>query len=477
MGAFSLTSFGREAEAKLNAPSMINDELSLVSRSPRVLLIVCPLFPPVSAADMHRVRISLPFYESCGWRPIVLAVDPACIPLVQDPLLLKSIPPDIDIHYASAIPEWMTRVFGFGDVGIRAMTSLHRTGARIIREQKVDLVFFSTTVFTSMILGRAWKKKLGVPFVLDIQDMWASDYYDDKPASERPPKYRVARRIHKALESWTMKDVDGLMAVSEDYLSTLAERYPGLEQIPQVTLPLGVSLKDYELIEQGEAANSFFAHNDGNIHGVYVGRGGKDMAPALRIFFGALRRGLQQQPRVFSRVHLYFIGTSYATDARAQQSIMPVAREFGVQDRTHEFPLRIPYFSALRMLLAADFLVVPGSDDPEYSPSKIYPYIPAKKPMLCVIHEKSNVVQRLQKLKAASVVTFGDGTSVEGKATELHFVWEHLLRRMPFEPPTDWAELNPFTAEALTHEQCRFFDAALERSLPRPAARDFQPAY
>ena len=455
-----MTAHGSESESKLSI-SDVSVELSPSSNRPRVLLIVCPLFPPVSAADMHRVRISLPFYTEFGWRPIVLAVDPARIGVVQDPLLLKSIPPDVPVHYTSAVPESLTRLLGFGDVGIRSVSSLRKTGTKIIREQSVDLVFFSTTVFTSMTLGRIWKRKFGIPFVLDLQDMWASDYYDSKPAAEHPPKYWMAHRVHKALESWTMKGVDGLMAVSEDYLRTLGERYPFLQELPQITLPFGVSLKDYDLAAGDATESPFFSHGDGNIHGVYVGRGGKDMAPALRILFGAFARGMREQPQLFAKVHLYFIGTSYAAAARAEKTIEPVAKEFGLEDRVHEFPLRVPYFSALRLLLASDFLVVPGSDDPEYSPSKVYPYIPAKKPMVCIIHERSNVVPRLERLRAANVISFAASGSSESKTAETVRALTHILQSIPFSPPTDWTEFESFTAKSLTRSQCRLFDLVM----------------
>ena len=36
----------------------------------RRVLIVSPSFPPISAADLHRVRMSLPYYREFGWEPI-----------------------------------------------------------------------------------------------------------------------------------------------------------------------------------------------------------------------------------------------------------------------------------------------------------------------------------------------------------------------------------------------------------------------
>src|SRR4029453_1035897 len=118
-----------------------------------------------------------------------------------------------------------------------ALPFLYAAGLKIIRQYQVDLVYFSTTAFVSMALGRVWKKQTGVPFVLDMQDPWLSDYYNDKPRNQRPPKYWFSRRLHRALEPWTMKRVDGLVAVSADYIETLEMRYPWLKEKPRVTLP------------------------------------------------------------------------------------------------------------------------------------------------------------------------------------------------------------------------------------------------
>jgi len=127
------------------------------------------------------------------------------------------------------------------------------------------------------------------------------------------------------------------------------------------------------------------------------------MAVALRTAFGALRLGLDLAPEVFGKVQLHFIGTDYAPAHLAKKTMEPVAREFQLDRRVHEWPVRIPYFEALRLLLDADFLLVPGSDDPNYTASKIYPYILAEKPLLGIFHPSSSVCDVLQETRAGLV--------------------------------------------------------------------------
>src|SRR5690349_1081891 len=111
------------------------------------LLIVSPVFPPANAPEMHRVRMSLRYYREFGWKPRVLAVEPARTERIIDPVLRETVPHDAPVHFASAFdPKW-TRKIGFSAIGLRAWPFLYRQGAKLIRENRPDLVYFSTTAF------------------------------------------------------------------------------------------------------------------------------------------------------------------------------------------------------------------------------------------------------------------------------------------------------------------------------------------
>ena len=65
------------------------------------------------------------------------------------------------------------------------------------KKEKFDLVFFSNTQFITFTLGFLWKRLYGVPYVIDVQDPWRTDYYE-RPGSRKPPggwKYQFARLL------------------------------------------------------------------------------------------------------------------------------------------------------------------------------------------------------------------------------------------------------------------------------------------
>lgn len=428
----------------------------------RDLLIVSPHFAPINAADMHRVRMSLPYFEANGWRPTVLCVDPLRVDGVVDQELLSSLPSDLRVRYASAVSLSISRRVGVGDVGTRAFMPMLVAGSRLLASGRFSLVYFSTTVFTTMALGRLWKRLHGTPFVLDIQDAWATNYYEDKPAHERPPKYWLSSRLHRLLERWTMGSVDGLVAVSTPYLDVLRNRYARLSSVPMKTIPFGVSPLDFASV--ASLATSGKATPQSTIvRGVYVGRGGRDMWVALRTLFRAFKAGLAAWPAVFSRVRLEFVGTSYARDERAQKTIEPIAIQEGIKDYVSERTQRIPYFEALRTLSSADFLIVPGSDDPQYTASKVYPYVLARKPILCCFQQTSSVCEFIKVTNAGDMVVLsGDPRSDSDRALT---AWKELLCRLPFEPQTNWDAVRPYTSPMLTMEQCALFDEVISRRM------------
>lgn len=407
--------------------------------------------------------MSLPFWQEFGWRPTVLSVAPEYVEFPREPLLCETIPADVPVHRVRALRHNQTRRFGLGDLGIRAFAPLLREGAKLIEAEPPDLVYFSTTVFNVMPLGRIWRSRFGVPYAVDFQDPWRGTYYDQHPELRRPRKYWFTSRMARALEPWTMRHASGITAVSPGYIATLRDRYPWLAAQQCLAIPFAATEVDLD-VANSQQPLPLFQPGDGHLHGVYAGRGGRDMRTSATALLGALKRGLTDRPGLFNNVRLHFVGTDYAPPAAARASIQPIAEELGVAEFVTELPHRVGYFDALALLGAADFLVAVGSDDPQYSASKIYPYILARKPLIAVYHRQSSVCGVLRDSRAGELVEFDAESSLERLTAELYHRWTELLQRLPFEPSTNWAAVAPFTARAMTERLCAHFDALLAHS-------------
>ncbi|MGH9384223.1 MAG: glycosyltransferase [Vicinamibacterales bacterium] len=421
------------------------------------LLIVSPNFPPLNAADMHRVRTSLPFFRQFGWDPHVLCVAPAYLEGLIEPRLLSTVPSDIPITRTAALPLRVSRCLGFGNVALRAFAHLYAAGADIIARERIDLTYFSTTMFAAMPLGRLWKWRFGTPYVLDMQDPWVSD----RPAPVRLPKHRQATLMHRLLESFTMGGVDGLIAVSAAYHEALRRRYPWIAENDCATLPFGANAADFEEASRAVWLNAFFERDDGQRHAVYVGAMSADMRLPARILFRAARKVQALQPAL-PKLRLTFVGTSYAPAGRQTKSAEPEAATEGMGDAVQEWPDRVPYFDALRLMQDSHFIIVLGSSDQRYTPSKLHQAFEARRPIIAVVHEHSPVLELLRRSRAGVFVTFRGPEDIEASAAQLSQSLLPLIEREPRAPAIDWSVLEGYRADRLAGRQCELFDSILQ---------------
>jgi hypothetical protein len=183
------------------------------------------------------------------------------------------------------------------------------------------------------------------------------------------------------------------------------------------------------------------------------------MDQAMKLISRALKKGLYQEPALFKKVRIHFIGTSYAPTGQGEATLQPVADREGIGAYVREHPDRLPYFEALQVLASADLLLIPGSVDPNYTASKLYPYIMSGKPILAAFNRNSSVVRILRETKAGVVVEFG-GESNQDELVEVAYqAWREMLQQLPFTPATDWEAFKPYTAQEMTIRQATFFNA------------------
>ncbi len=468
------------------------------------LLIVSPHFPPTNAADMQRVRLVLPYLSEHQIDAEVLVVSPEDVASPLDPWLVEGLPAEVPVHQVRALGLRWSRIPGLGTLGFRAIRALAAAGDDLLRGKDFDLVYFSTTVFAVHSLGRRWRRKFGVPFVMDYQDPWVSDYYREHPQITPPGgrvKYAIVSGMNRRQEPRVLRECSGITSVSAAYPEQLQGRYPWLAirrhgtespepsarrgQVPQalrvmpsLVLPFPGDRRDFERVKKDDIRQSVFDPKDGLRHWVYVGRGGGDMALALRGIFAALAKAFQKpegiEPRIGdqasetdlslpsqSSLRLHFIGTSYAAAGRGLKTIEPLAQEFGLGSMVSEHPNRISYSETLRCLLDAEALIVPGSDDPGYTASKIYPYLLAEKPMLAVFHEQSSVVDLIRKVGGGRVVPFVTGETPATIAARIDRDW--LAAGGPVKAvPLDPKAFAPYAARAQAQMLAVFFKEILE---------------
>jgi len=423
------------------------------------LLIISPYFAPINAADIHRVRMSLPYYAEFGWDGEVVTVHPKYSDFVKDDLLSEAIPGNIRIHYVKALAKKVTSKLGLGSIALRSLYFYYVKVAGLLKAQNYDLVYFSTTQFPVCILGYYWNKKFGIPYVIDFQDPWHTDYYEFKPKSERPPKYWFSYRLNRLFEAITMKKVGGLIAVTDTYISILAERYPWVRSVPSSTITFGAFKPDFQIAAKNEV-KSFIKKSRGKIAIAYVGVAGEIMAPSLTALFKSLSMLKRTNHRLYKRFEWFFIGTSYAPPGTGKKTVVPIAKAFGVEDSVYEQTDRISYFEALKSIVTSDALLIIGSDEPTYTASKLYPYLLTNKPLLALFNAASPALEILQEYGAKYAYSYDKSADIGLKINDfLSALAAGEIGEQQYDPDA----IEKYSAENMAKRQCELFDRVVDK--------------
>jgi glycosyltransferase involved in cell wall biosynthesis len=416
---------------------------------------------------MHRLRQALPYLREFGWDPVVFAVDPRHVEGARDELLLETVPTDVKVRRVGALPVGLTRLAGLGNLGFRSWFQLRAAVADHLAREGADLVFFTTTVFASIAHGPYWKRRFGTPFVVDLQDPWRNDYYLGLPKRERPRKFWFDHWQKSRLEAATMPQADGVIAVSQAYIDTVQQRYSGLEGASCATLQFGVEPRDFDMARGPRVKNPAFSKVPGVLDLVFAGVAPTSMERSIRaLLLGAREVSSQQGPAL----RLHFLGTDYASAARARSRVMPLAREYGVETLVNEIVTRLPYFEALRAVSDADIILLLGTDDLGYSASKFAQTLAAGRPTFAVFHRASHIIGALRQLGVEDHVGWSDGESPEAIAPRVAESLRRLIGELPERRPPGPEAIVAHHARERTRQLAELMDQAALRRAPPPDA-------
>ena len=413
------------------------------------LLIISPYFAPSNAPDMQRTRMSLPYYNHYGWEVELVCVHDKYSEFNKDELLLESVPKNITIHYVNAFSKKITSKLGLGSLALRSLWFFKKKVNKLLKENHFDLIYFSTTQFPLCILGAYWKEKFGIPYVIDMQDPWHTDYYQGKPKDERPKKYWFSYRLNKYLEPIAMKKVDGLISVSQTYLDELDNRYQNVKGIPKDVITFGYTDIDLNIAKELKHDSS------GGKKLTYIGVLGIMMHKSLEILF----KSVEKVPYFQQDYELIFKGTSYAKRNQATKIAEKIASKYNIQNITEETN-RLGLYHMLSELNNASGLLIIGTDDAGYTASKLYPYLQTKKPILAILHPDSSANTILNNVSNAIIISINDDDKI-AKSKLAQFLQQ--IEQDTYKVST--IALKEYSAQNLTKKQCLLFNQVINTFL------------
>jgi hypothetical protein len=421
----------------------------------KTAILVSPHFPPSNLAGAQRARLVASHLPEFGWEPIVVTIDPAHYEERADTASLALVPPGLRVERVGALTAGFSRLLGVGDVSLRAHWAMRRRIGDLVRKEKIDLLFATILPGYTSLVGAWGKRKFRLPFVLDYQDPWVSNWGATQPLLS---KAGLSHWLATKLEPRVIAAADAVTAVSEETLSTLRDRgllRPGL---PIEIIPIGADEADHRVA--AHSGRSVITKRPGGFVLAYFGTIAARMVPIVRTFFKALRLALDTNHT--SRMSVQFVGTSAQSNGTDIHSLASLARDCRLADHFELQPGRVGYLDTLRSMHDSDGLLLIGSADPHYTASKIFPYWLANKPIVALIHERSTVNDIARKLGGVRVITYDDCNELQTQVNEVARALREIITcGNAAVPARDESAFALYSARTMAGRYAALFDGVL----------------
>jgi hypothetical protein len=221
-------------------------------------------------------------------------------------------------------------------------------------------------------------------------------------------------KLGESLEPRAVRRASLITGITEAYYSGVFERNPHLHrQAVAAAMPYGNSARDFEIVARRPREPYLFKPTDGAFHMIYAGAMLPRAYRVLDCLFEALVLMRTEYPDLFSRLRIHFVGTGKSPDDPAGHNILPRSMQFGLDKIVTEHPQRVPYTDVLSHLVQASAILILGSTEAHYSPSKIYQSVEAKRPIFALLHKASTAIQVLESSNAGVVVQMTEATLPE----------------------------------------------------------------
>ncbi|UOQ70373.1 glycosyltransferase family 4 protein [Hymenobacter cellulosilyticus] len=278
---------------------------------------------------------------------------------------------------------------------LRAVAELYAQG------ETFDAVLTSSPPHSTQLIGLALKKRYGLRWLADMRDPWTDIYY-----TKELNKTRLAGWLDARYERQVLEQADEVLVTSSDTKRLFLGKSPLLTDAKFHVIPNGYDESDFRESSSPPQDALLITHT-GTISETYH----------IEEFLRACAECARRHPAVSLR--LRFVGK---VSAGVQDQIAAA----GLAGRT-EFVAFVPHEESVRYLLRASVLLMAIPDVAHnfgILPGKVFEYLAANKPIICIGPVGSDADNLLQECHAGRAFAYDAYETMLGYLDELARQWQ-----------------------------------------------------
>lgn len=340
------------------------------------VLLVAYHFPPISGGGVFRTLKFTKYLPEFNYQPHVLTVKNS-MHRTKDPSLLRELPSEAKIYRSFSFEHKILRAprllninlkwFNIPDENIGWLPFAVSQGEKIIKKEKIDLIYATAPMFTSLLIGFLLKKKTGKPLVVDYRDPWTQNIFVKYPT-------QLHRIIEEKMETLVLATADHIIVTAEPMKEKLVRKYPFAKgKIDTITN--GFDSEDFKDLEEKEDRQKFVITYTGSLYGLRTGKH----------FLKGFKKLIEENPQLQPNIQLIFSGL------QSKQTLFLIEK-FGLR-KVVKLVGYLSHKETLRLMKNSDVLLLIMSSDEVHDartgtitiPGKLFEYLGAKKPILAIV--------------------------------------------------------------------------------------------
>jgi glycosyltransferase involved in cell wall biosynthesis len=343
------------------------------------VLLIAYHYPPLGGVGVFRTLKFTKYLPKFGYKPYILTVKNP-IYRTKDPTLIKEIPPEAKVYRTFSFEHRILRAprhflnlnlkwFYIPDEHIGWIPLAVRQGEKIIKRENIDIIYATSPIFTSLLIGYLLKKKTGKPLVVDYRDPWTQNIFVRYPTN-------FHRKIEEQMEELVLATADNIIVTAEPMKDKLIEKFPFTEG-KVVTITNGYDPEDFKHVTTKKDKEKFLIIYTGSLYGLQTSKQ----------FLIALKRLIEEKTELQNQLQVLFAGlpSKQAVFLIEKYGLKNVVKLLGY--KSHKESVKLMLNADVLLLIMSSGEVYDAKTGPLRIPAKVFEYLGARKPILAIIPE------------------------------------------------------------------------------------------
>ena len=387
------------------------------------VLIITYYWPPMGGGGVQRWLKMTKYFREFGWEPVIFTTENGEASVVDESMLAE-VPKGIETlrvpiwepfglykkllgknkeeRIAPSLGQetkgnstlhnlsiWIRGNFFIPDARMFWIKPSSNFLKKYLKENKIDAIISTGPPHSTHLIAYNVTRKNNIPWIADFRDPWTNiDFYHKLMLT------RWADKRHKRLEQKVLRNADAVVTVSWSW----AKDFEKLINKNIQVITNGFDPEDFNQKEQVILDKKFTITHAGSLN--------EDRNPT--ILWKVLSDLINELDGFKEDLEIKFIGQ---VDISASNEI----KQYGLENYFTRVN-HLPHHLVIKEIIKSQTLLLPLNDVPNIDgvvPGKLYEYIGAKRPIICIGKPTGDSAKIIQETKAGSVTDFNDSQSLK----------------------------------------------------------------